>query len=119
MSDTETKVQPALAPAEWNIGQRVTLEQKVRVEHDGNGSEFLTIQDKPHHASYAFSGNDRHALAALALHGQPFGFTWADVDTLAKEVGYMEAATEYQVDPEITDRLRSLIDRIAALLPPR
>jgi hypothetical protein len=49
----------------------------------------------------------RHALAALALHGQPFGFTWQDVDLLRDAVDYL--------DP----RIRTLADRIAALLPPR
>lgn len=43
----------------------------------------------------------RHGIAAYALHGQPFGFTWADVDELRSEA-----------------RFDSLADRIEALLPP-
>jgi hypothetical protein len=68
---------------------------------------------------------DRHALAALALHGQPFGFTWEDVEAVN------DAAHEYRligiapIDPRsaaynaVADVLYSLTNRIAALLPPR
>jgi hypothetical protein len=51
-----------------------------------------------------------HAVAALCLHGQPFGFTWDDVAMLREEgsVGY----------PETGRKLRDLADRIEALLPP-
>lgn len=67
---------------------------------------------------------NRHGLAALALHGQPFGFTWADVDELA------ELDMVIQLIPNSTkgaradqrravEAVRSLQARIAALLPPR
>lgn len=58
---------------------------------------------------------DRHAAAALCLHGQPFGFTWKDVDAL-------RWALEFVMPPDGDDRslaLRSLADRVGALLPPR
>lgn len=52
--------------------------------------------------------SDRHWLGAVALQGQPFGFTWADVEALrAWDPRNYEA------------ELRNLADRIAALLPPR
>lgn len=51
---------------------------------------------------------DRHALAALCLHGQPFGFTQEDVDAV------LVAADEADMD-----ELQSVADRIEALLPPR
>lgn len=51
---------------------------------------------------------DRHALAALALHGRPFGFTREDV-TLLREAADVSASAR---------ALLNLTDRIAALLPP-
>jgi hypothetical protein len=56
----------------------------------------------------------RSALAAFALHEQPFGFTRDDaavVRRAAETAGTRTAAP----DPEL---LRSLADRIEALLPP-
>jgi hypothetical protein len=50
----------------------------------------------------------QHALAAACLHGQPFGFTWDDVDLLR------EASTLAQ-----WRAFTPIADRIAALLPPR
>lgn len=49
---------------------------------------------------------ERHAFAARALHGQPFGFTWEDVDTLRES-------------PPDESLLDAIADRVAALLPPR
>ena len=53
-----------------------------------------------------------HKLAALALDGQPFGFTREDLTTLREAVAY---------DPTVgwlSERLESLATRIEALLPP-
>ena len=58
----------------------------------------------------------RHALAALALHGQDFGFTWEDVDMLRDCSGWMDLGEPW---PKEASALRDLADRIAALLPPR
>ncbi|HEX8360541.1 MAG TPA: hypothetical protein VF613_10550, partial [Longimicrobium sp.] len=57
--------------------------------------------------------NAAQALAALAIHGQPGGFTWADVDLLRRTA---RAATDGTgTDAE---HFRSIINRIAALMPP-
>ncbi|HET7234518.1 MAG TPA: hypothetical protein VFJ16_31185 [Longimicrobium sp.] len=62
-----------------------------------------------------------HALAALALHGQPIGFTWADVDAVEEVTSVY--ASEYEGfggEHQLTwERARSAVRRIAALLPPR
>ncbi|MBI4408631.1 MAG: hypothetical protein HY561_02905 [Gemmatimonadetes bacterium] len=60
-------------------------------------------------------GRDRHALAALALHAQPFGFSWTDVDALVEAIGCAAEVGHANVGV----RLYNLADRIAALLPPR
>lgn len=62
----------------------------------------------------------RPALAALALHGQPSGFTPDDVRALRQLADGLEtrSSTAGAVSPEASSRLRALADRIAALLPP-
>jgi len=53
-------------------------------------------------------GTTRQGMAALCLHGQPFGFTKEDVENL-----YATA------DEPGNHRLYDLATRIDALLPPR
>lgn len=68
----------------------------------------------------------RHGLAALCLHGQPFGFTREDVQDVQaaiREVRMNIGAKLYNPEDVPTiraleDRLLALADRIAALLPP-
>jgi hypothetical protein len=65
---------------------------------------------------------NRHGLAALALYGQPFGFTWDDVDAIERVVAGGElqgSLSPLSAVARQNDRLRWLIDRIAALLPPK
>ena len=63
----------------------------------------------------SYCGEERHALAALALHGQPFGFTWDDVDDLRE----IAPGFHHRGDGQVERALLDLADRIAALLPPR
>jgi hypothetical protein len=58
---------------------------------------------------FAPDGREAHRAAALALFGQPFGFTRADVEAL-RDVSYCR----YDDDGV---RLAALADKIAALLP--
>lgn len=63
-----------------------------------------------------YEGRNRHALAALALHGQPFGFSAqdvADVQTFADV--HCEDGDDLGV---IARRLPSLAARLQDLLPP-
>lgn len=55
-----------------------------------------------------------HKLAALALHGQPFGFTHEDVSMIRRV-----ATDVLSVDRTKgrSNRLNALADRIATLLP--
>ena len=68
---------------------------------------------------------NRHALAALALHGQPFGFMAKDVKNLretAEESDEGDASNDFYLGGyQVTvgsEWLLNLADRIAALLPP-
>jgi hypothetical protein len=86
-------IEPALTADEW---------AKKWDGHDDDGTPMR----------YTFGVSvyvDRpYASAALALHGQPFGFTWDDVDALRE--------AEVHANDE---RVSAVADRIAALLPPR
>lgn len=55
---------------------------------------------------------DARLLAGKALHGQPFGFTWDDVDALRATAAVFGGGGAGPT-------LSSLADRITALLPPR
>lgn len=67
-----------------------------------------------------FRGRRRHALAALALHGQPFGFTWEDVDALQRVIDDYDPTNFPQPSSGVPRRVLVLLRaRIAALLPPR
>ena len=56
-----------------------------------------------------------NALAAFCLHGQPFGFTWEDVDD-SRQAAYVARTSYRGVEAA---RYDSLADRIEALLPPK
>lgn len=72
--------------------------------------------------------HDRHKLAALCLHGQPYGFSQADVELVRRMTecdGTIGADDENRVYPDgivmrMKDvrRLHSLVSRISALLKP-
>jgi hypothetical protein len=80
-----------------NLGHGVALRQSGKIvyaEHEG-----------------------RHALAALCLHGQPFGFTREDVKLCRLVIPWIYQRWDESVRPEM-DALESLASRIEALLPP-
>lgn len=107
---------PALTPEEWAGPQPHIRRLDLLIFEDPapEGGDCVICED---HGPDAESGRavilpeDRHALAALALHGQPFGFTWGHVDALREVIA---DATGANLGP-----LHDLADRIAALLPPR
>jgi hypothetical protein len=101
-------ITPALTPEEWATkGVGRTDEWYAFIASDGT----LVVDSTGHYHERSIDDEDRHALAALALAGQPFGFTWEDVDAARYIAGD---------SPDKPSRiLRSLADRIAALLPPR
>lgn len=90
----DTKIEPALTADEW-----------VWI-HD-ESMERLTDD-----IGYLWGHVRRDAVAAICLHGQPFGFTWSDVDLLkAHGAEWFPRVGSPECD--------NLADRIAALLPPR
>jgi hypothetical protein len=129
------KVRPALTPEEWSgrgfnrPGVEFTAHERDGTPFRGvaygmsasGGAESMEVSDTVWH------GDARHALAALALHGQPFGFTWDDVDRLRRRAADAEAAHDNPESPmrgewavyEEMLAFAGLADRIAALLPPQ
>jgi hypothetical protein len=95
-------MEPALSAKEWAELRRVDERGTVRV--DGDAVE----------AEGRFAGDERRALAALALHGEAFGFNWKDVDMIRSAV-----LADDMHSHEDWWALQRLADRIAALLPPR
>jgi len=118
MSDT-TQVRPALTAEEWAVREKVSANGRNYVtEQDytrGGSAPMVYVGDK--YESGECIPELRHALAALALHGQPFGFTREDVNELLLYAqGWDRGSLEEQ--DEIKAHLRSVAARIAALLPP-
>jgi hypothetical protein len=97
-------VPPALTPEEWR-----------QVEGRGIKSVRLLDEIKDQRGPAAAL----HADAALSLNGQPFGFTWEDVDRVIILAERDEEVAALQWVRQYRSGWRDLGERIAALLPPR
>lgn len=112
-------VKPALSAEDWDdlsMDRAFLLQPGDPLDAEG---PFLRVDDA------AFDPEERHGLAALALHGQPFGFRWEDVDMerntalnwqIKADLSSGEAARGFQA---MADGHTSIADRIEALLRPR
>lgn len=141
MNDTASGVPPALTQEQWaerdyrprardiDAWDREKPERraaddstqhvaKIGISYDG----CVTLMSRAHEW-VSVPPPARHALAALALEGQPFGFTHDDVDQLHHAADVLSAAAgsthESTVPQPSAEALRALAGRIAALLPPR
>ena len=111
------EIKPALSAEEWRELRRgggMSIEGEHLVLTVDSG-QYYNVRD-------AYGPPDRHALAALALHGQPFGFSRDDAEILrawSKLWDYPIRDSELERRfGGVADKLRDLADRIAALLPP-
>jgi hypothetical protein len=112
-------VKPALTEREWStLGFRRVVDEEnndlqaakiedgnVYREHDENVDEWQRLEHP-------------HAMAALCLYGQSFGFTREDIELLNEVSESANSVYPLELDEAQTEHLRSLINRIAALLPP-
>lgn len=97
-------IRSALTPAQWD---------EFKKEESFPLNEFLSFGTP---SGLYWTGVPSHAVAALALYGQPLGFRHEDVDLLLHAASLIEG----EWGDEVTERdLRNLADRIAALQPPR
>ena len=105
-------MEPALSAEDW-------------AEWYASDSDDGTIQESWHHSSplraagQVTTGTEQ-AVAALCLHGQPFGFTREDVELLHQAAGDAESEARPYPDgcAEARAPFDNLADRIEALLPP-
>lgn len=97
-----TAIRPALTPEGWNAPFAFAPNTAGEVDD-------TMVVVTPREEVWTIKG--RHAHAAIALNGQPFGFTWNDVDDLR--------ATAHSSPAAFAERITNLADRIEALLPPR
>lgn len=123
-----SEVTPALTPKEWAAKEaEVSSWLRIAVLQDGLLAVSVAPDDahandgesSPIHMATVGYAERPHALAALALHGQPFGFTWEDVDELRSGAELDEDNASGHLAGPFTSPLRAIADRIAALLPPR
>jgi hypothetical protein len=96
------KIEPAITAEEWID----ILRDEVPDPGLAPGGQMPPF---PPDVPYEFYG-EPHRVASICLYGQPFGFTREDVRACRRELNaYVEDRDEM---------LRSLADRIEALLPP-
>lgn len=110
-------IPPALSPEEWakrQIAAKGWLAYIVSEEDAPDEVGQLGITSSGHDGE-SFEGRARHAIAALALHGQPFGFKPQDKIFLREMADIVEDSSSRS---DVAATLRDLAARIEALLPP-
>ena len=114
-------MKPALTPEEWGRVPEKPFPSKARILDRGRVVTAAYVKGKPTQVELVASG-DYAALAALCLHGQPFGFTREMVTLLrikARHETIHGVYTSAQADPYLPGVLIDMVaDRIEALLPP-
>lgn len=112
------EIAPALNEREWAAWTSSSSGRdcdRLEYFHDtayADGTRHVVIDGR-------YDEAERHAVAALCLYGQPFGFTREDVQALEElRQGFMTASYGRGNGSPIERALASLADRIAALLPP-
>lgn len=101
-----SEIKPAMPREEWRAQLARTPEDRrqhlIWAKDEADADGWLTI----------------HGLAALALHGQPFGFSREDAAFLRDLVsGYESGDWGFHFEEEIA-KANSMADRVEALLPP-
>lgn len=125
---SDDAIQPALTAEEWAGATKSLHGGGTYIEHaldpglaidlwpDGE----LCVSDRgDSHDSVYFGIKRRHALAALALHGQPFGFTHEDLADLRVVCDAYDWDSIHGEESDRQDRLPQILAKIAALLPPQ
>ena len=125
--DATEKIQPALTPEEWSALDVPSVAYLDKENYE-EPYPFFVVDHAEGTAFWSDDPKSRHALAALALYGQPFGFTREDVHQLRERVAGCRETAEAQRDHFYTDKARvvegiaealeSLAARIEVLLPP-
>ena len=123
-------LKPALTAEEWvspscNNGIEVYLRDDggdlVQVFRSTEIDALCVTPDKG--GRFVLPPDEVHTLAAVCLHGQPFGFTQYDIEVIAWMVDMVDIlGVALNQDEHKSARrcaiIRSIADRIEALLPP-
>jgi hypothetical protein len=110
-------MKPALTPEEWEAGQPAWSGALI-VPWLRAGEFSLECEDTFYSTDLDAEPRRRHALAALCLDEQPFGFTWEDVMTLREMAHQMVREGQTLGPGSLPDWINDLAARIEALLPP-
>lgn len=104
-------MKPALTAEEWAGDGAARYEMRGIAIVDDGGATTVDMGT----SALSFVGKERHALAALALYRQPFGFTREDVKWLDAVIRTNQTSYQYVAsrDPAV-----SLRGRVEDLLPP-
>ena len=138
-SDATRAVPAALTPEQWrDLDYRQSAraldgwrEQKPERRQEDDTTQYVaqmgitydgcvTLMSRAHERVEA-PPPARHALAALALYRQPYGFTHDDARALrqaADVLGPAPPGAGGPAAPETAERLRDIAARLTALLPP-
>ena len=84
---------------------------------EGGHLSLFFDRHRPRPDSIDVEPKDRHAVAAMALHGQPFGFTHEDVRLLRNSADNVVSDSNWHYAD--AEALNALADRIEKLLPPK
>lgn len=129
MSGMTTETQPALTPEEWakKEAHRPSLfgdtPAELYLTDDGAGVGIMDLDGGASTGSAVSRAGGGHALAALALYDQPFGFTRQDADDLSEVAFVLETPADShgsggEDNSDYADTIRRIAAKIVALLPP-
>lgn len=107
-------IEAALTAEEWAAHPNTHHVRFASMEPGAPGGEVKWTADRPLSDPPLYFPT-RHGIAAVNLHGQPFGFTWEDVDMIRR---YADNASQHWAFGDEAG-LGALADRIEALLSPR
>lgn len=110
----ETEIRPALTDTEWRTVCKASEAGSESVGLTTYGAVYCEDGSLTKGFAAIEQPMMRHALAALALYGQPFGFTREDIAMVRGGA----VAMDERNDTEGRDHLLRLAERIEALLPP-
>ena len=106
--DAVSEIKPALTAEEWAREGTRAIADRDDYARFRSALDALTEYDS---TSFRTRSEMRRAVAAHALHCQPFGFTQMHVDELRGGADAMDGTF-------LAICMRDIADRIAALLPP-
>jgi hypothetical protein len=105
-------IKPALTAEEWRkrlpiLHEDIMAGPAYHVQLESRYGEFYPVVQL----------RDYHRVAALALYGQPFGFTHEDVLRIRGAIDFAREMSGGLANEDALARLNNLADRISALLP--